>query len=553
MSVDARCGRPRAAGRAPAGRTGAGRPRPGPARRWCGSHAAGICGSDREVLRGQPARGVRPLPGHARPRVVRAPSRRSARASTRGAGRPQGRRRGLPQLPGVRPLPRRARRRCATAAYEETGLHPARAPWPTTLTLPARLLHPLPDDADLRAAALLEPAAVRRRRRAQADARPGRAGRGGRHRHARHARRAVPRRRPPPPSCWWSAPARTGSELSLDFGATDFRTRDAARRPAAAASTWSSRPPGPPPPPASAAALLRRGGRLVLTGHPGAGRRRARPDRSGRAPARGADRVRGAAGRLGARRAGLRRRAARPCAADHPRAAARPTSPTRSSWSAAATRRSARCCCGPAGPAEPSRRARAASDAPRHRRSIPDRLSIRPARPGPTSGQHQPDAEPPAITPQEHRDRRLTAIPAPAAPATPALAALGLAAPAPDPADASPHAFPDGGTLAHRDPLRRGARGAGHRAQGGRAARRADPPDQPGQRRLDAHRRRDHRDGGGLRRAGRRAVPVHRPARHLGHRRRHPHRLRRRRPARPRPRRGRRLRRGRRCAPPSSA
>ena len=51
--------------------------------------------------------------------------------------------------------------------------------------------------------------------------------------------------------------------------------------------------------------------------------------------------------------------------------------------------------------------------------------------------------------------------------------------------------------LAHRDPLRRGARGPRRRPQGVLAARRADPPDQPGQRRLDADRRRDHRDGRG--------------------------------------------------------
>jgi threonine dehydrogenase-like Zn-dependent dehydrogenase len=45
-----------------------------------------------------------------------------------------------------------------TAGYEETGFTQPGA-MATTLTLPARLLHVLPDDADLTAAALLEPAA----------------------------------------------------------------------------------------------------------------------------------------------------------------------------------------------------------------------------------------------------------------------------------------------------------------------------------------------------------------------------------------------------------
>src|SRR5690606_41244806 len=44
-----------------------------------------------------------------------------------------------------------------TAGYEETGFTEPGAMAPT-LTLPARLLHVLPDDADLTAAALLAPA-----------------------------------------------------------------------------------------------------------------------------------------------------------------------------------------------------------------------------------------------------------------------------------------------------------------------------------------------------------------------------------------------------------
>ena len=53
---------------------------------------------------------------------------------------------------------RQGRRRCARRAYEETGFTQPGA-WTDQLLLPARLLHVLPDDADLRAAALLEPAA----------------------------------------------------------------------------------------------------------------------------------------------------------------------------------------------------------------------------------------------------------------------------------------------------------------------------------------------------------------------------------------------------------
>ncbi|CAM5738212.1 hypothetical protein SALBM311S_10445 [Streptomyces alboniger] len=70
--------------------------------------------------------------------------------------------------------------------------------------------------------------------------------------------------------------------------------------------------------------------------------------------------------------------------------------------------------------------------------------------------------------------------------------------------------------------------------QGVLAPGRADPPDQPGQRRVDADRRRDHRDGRGHRRARHRALPVHRPPRHLGHRRLDADRLARRGPAGPR-------------------
>ena len=51
-------------------------PRPGRARRWCGSPTRGICGSDRELLRGRPARpsssATRSCPGHEWSGVVEA-------------------------------------------------------------------------------------------------------------------------------------------------------------------------------------------------------------------------------------------------------------------------------------------------------------------------------------------------------------------------------------------------------------------------------------------------------------------------------------------------
>lgn len=59
-----------------------------------------------------------------------------------------------------------------TAGYEETGFTQPGA-MAATLTLPARLLHVLPDDADLTAAALLEPAACVAAATLKADARPG--------------------------------------------------------------------------------------------------------------------------------------------------------------------------------------------------------------------------------------------------------------------------------------------------------------------------------------------------------------------------------------------
>ncbi|WP_461025786.1 alcohol dehydrogenase catalytic domain-containing protein, partial [Streptomyces sparsus] len=129
---------------------------PGPGEAQVRVHAVGVCGSDREVWQGNRPDGyVRyPVtPGHEWSGTVVAV----------GDGVPG-------TLVGRRTVGEGFRNcqvcaRChagdttlCTAGYAETGFTEPGA-MATTLTLPARLLHPLPDDADLTAAALLEPAA----------------------------------------------------------------------------------------------------------------------------------------------------------------------------------------------------------------------------------------------------------------------------------------------------------------------------------------------------------------------------------------------------------
>lgn len=129
-------------------------------------HAVGICGSDREVYQGNRPEGyVRyPLtPGH----------EWSGTVEEVGAGVPAA-------LVGRKVVGEGFRNcqvcdRChagettlCTAGYEETGFTQPGA-MAGTLTLPARLLHVLPDDADLTAAALLEAGRLHRGRRAQGE------------------------------------------------------------------------------------------------------------------------------------------------------------------------------------------------------------------------------------------------------------------------------------------------------------------------------------------------------------------------------------------------
>ncbi|GAA4994419.1 alcohol dehydrogenase catalytic domain-containing protein [Yinghuangia aomiensis] len=143
---------------------------PGPGEARVRIHAVGVCGSDREVYHGtRPAGYVRyPLiPGHEWSGIVEAV----------GEGVPDSLVGGKCVGEGFRNCQvcdrcRNGETTLCTAAYEETGFTRPGA-MATTLTLPARLLHVLPDDADLACAALLEPAACAAAAALRADVRPG--------------------------------------------------------------------------------------------------------------------------------------------------------------------------------------------------------------------------------------------------------------------------------------------------------------------------------------------------------------------------------------------
>ncbi|GAA1353315.1 zinc-binding dehydrogenase [Streptomyces beijiangensis] len=237
-------------------------PAPGEAR--VRVHASGICGSDRELWQGnRPAEYVRyPVtPGHEWSGTVEAV----------GPGAPEA-------LVGRKVVGEGFRNcqvcdRChagdttlCTAGYEETGFTQPGAMAPT-LTLPARLLHLLDDDADLNAAALLEPAACIAAAALKANARPGErvavVGTG------TLGMFAVQFLAAGSPGELLAVGSGTDREaLAHTFGATSFRTRhdlpaadfDVVIETAGSASAATT-----------AAALLRRGGRLVLTGIPAAG------------------------------------------------------------------------------------------------------------------------------------------------------------------------------------------------------------------------------------------------------------------------------------------
>ncbi|MBG0855546.1 alcohol dehydrogenase catalytic domain-containing protein [Streptomyces spinoverrucosus] len=237
---------------------------PGPGEAQVRVHAVGICGSDREVYQGNRPEGyVRyPLtPGH----------EWSGTVAEVGPGVPG-------SLVGRKVVGEGFRNcqvcdRChagdttlCTDGYEETGFTQPGAMAPT-LTLPARLLHPLPDDADLTAAALLEPAACIAAAALKAAAKPGErvavVGTGTLGMFAVQFLRAAS---PAELLVVGTRPDRAA--MARGFGATDFRTKDQ-ELPGdfdvvieTAGSADAAR---------NAAALLRRGGRLVLTGIPAPG------------------------------------------------------------------------------------------------------------------------------------------------------------------------------------------------------------------------------------------------------------------------------------------
>ncbi|TDC65943.1 zinc-dependent alcohol dehydrogenase [Streptomyces hainanensis] len=132
-------------------------PTPGPGEVRVAVHAAGVCASDREVYDGTRAAGyVRyPIvPGHEWSGTVDAagPGVDPALVGRKTVGE------GF-RACGVCARCRSGETSLCTAGYEETGFTQPGA-FADHLVLPAGLLHLLSDDADLTAAALLEPAAV---------------------------------------------------------------------------------------------------------------------------------------------------------------------------------------------------------------------------------------------------------------------------------------------------------------------------------------------------------------------------------------------------------
>ncbi|MFF9374763.1 zinc-binding dehydrogenase [Streptomyces griseoluteus] len=237
---------------------------PGPGEALVAVHAVGVCGSDRELYRGNRAAPyVRypVVPGHEWSGTVREV----------GAGVPE-------RLAGRKVVGEGFRNcqvcaRChagettlCEAGYEETGFTRPGAMAPT-LTLPARLLHPLPEDADLTAAALLEPAACVAAAALSADARPGErvavVGTGTLGMLAVRFLAAVS-----PAELLVVGLDREREALAQEFGATGFAVSgpglpggyDVVIEAAGSAEAA-----------VASAALLRRGGRLVLTGIPAPG------------------------------------------------------------------------------------------------------------------------------------------------------------------------------------------------------------------------------------------------------------------------------------------
>ena len=237
---------------------------PGPGEALVAVHSVGICGSDREVYQGNRPEGyVRyPItPGHEWSGTVQAVGS--------GVHEPMLGRKVVGE--GFRNC--QVCDRChagettlCTAGYEETGFTQPGA-MAATLTLPARLLHILPHDADLTAAALLEPAACVAAAALKAEVRPGeRVAVVGTGTLGMFAVQFLKASSPSELLVIGTHPDRVA--LAREFGATDFRLKG---------QTFPGdfdvviETAGSPTAAHTAASLLRRGGRLVLTGIPAPG------------------------------------------------------------------------------------------------------------------------------------------------------------------------------------------------------------------------------------------------------------------------------------------
>ncbi|OLT43974.1 dehydrogenase [Saccharomonospora sp. CUA-673] len=230
-------------------------------------HACGLCGSDRELFAGtRPAEYVRyPVtPGHEWAGVVEAV----------GAGVDPG-------LVGRKVVAEGFRNcqtceRCrdgdptlCTAGYDETGFTSPGA-MASAVTLPARLVHVLPDDADLAGAALLEPAACSAAAVLAAEPAAGeRIAVVGDGTLGLTALQLLAAASPAELLMIGGGPQR--GALALELGADSFHTKDDPLDELAGRFDVVVETAGASTSAVTAASLLRRGGRLVLTGIPADG------------------------------------------------------------------------------------------------------------------------------------------------------------------------------------------------------------------------------------------------------------------------------------------
>ncbi|MBT2488388.1 alcohol dehydrogenase catalytic domain-containing protein [Streptomyces sp. ISL-96] len=236
-------------------------PEPGPGEVLVRVAAAGICMSDREVYDGhRDAAYVRypVVPGHEWSGTVEAV----------GQGVDAGLVGRKTVAEGFRACGTCERCRCGdtslcTSGYDETGFTRPGA-FADHVVVPARLLHPLADDADLPAAALLEPAAVVaaavRAGQAEAGERVAVVGAGT---LGLLAVQLLAAGSPGELAVFDPRTERAGS--ALEFGATDARTPEEAGE-LAGRYDLVVETAGAPSTAASSCLLARRGGRVILTG-----------------------------------------------------------------------------------------------------------------------------------------------------------------------------------------------------------------------------------------------------------------------------------------------